>query len=58
MILSKEIRQICINREKDLNFVKLAIADAVIRGKKEMIQKFDDLKYRLGLILIILANFC
>tara|TARA_Y100001970_G_C14231827_1_gene859127 strand:- start:531 stop:2075 length:1545 start_codon:yes stop_codon:yes gene_type:complete len=39
-----EIQKFCKNREKNLNFIKLALADAILRSKREMIQKFENLK--------------
>ena len=43
----KEVQQTCIDREKHPAFVKLALIDAVLRGKQQLIQKFEDLENRL-----------
>ena len=43
----KEVQQICKDREKSQAFVKLAVVDAVLRGKQQLIQKFEVLKNRL-----------
>jgi len=43
----KEVQQTCIDREKHPAFVKLALIDAVLRGKHRLIQKFEDLENRL-----------
>lgn len=43
----KEVQQTCIDREKHPAFVKLALIDAVLRGKQQLIQKYEDLENRL-----------
>ena len=43
----KEIQKFCKDRGKNLNFVKLSLADAILRAKGEMIQKFENLKNSL-----------
>ena len=43
----KEVQQTCIDREKHPAFVKLALIDAVLRGKQQLIQKYEDLEKRL-----------
>ena len=42
-----EVLKFCKDREKNLNFVKLALADAILRAKREMIKKFENLKINL-----------
>ena len=43
----KEVKQNCIDREKQPAFVKLALIDAVLRGNQRLIQKFEGLENRL-----------
>ena len=43
----KEVQQQCKDRVKNQAFVKLALIDAVLRGKQQLIQKFEDLENRL-----------
>jgi len=42
-----EVQQQCKDRVKNQAFVKLALIDAVLRGKQQLIQKFEDLENRL-----------
>jgi len=39
----KEVQQSCLEREKNQNFVKLALTDAVLRSRGEMILKYKGL---------------
>ena len=39
----KELQQSCQDREKNPAFVKLAITDAILRKKKEMMVKYEKL---------------
>jgi hypothetical protein len=43
----KEVQQTSIDRVKHPAFVKLALIDAVLRGKQQLIQKFENLENRL-----------
>ena len=43
----KEVQQVCKDREKNPAFVKLAITDAILRGKKQMMEKYKILMGRL-----------
>ena len=43
----KEVQQQCKDQVKNQAFVKLALIDAVLRGKQQLIQKFEDLENRL-----------
>ena len=43
----KEVQQNCRDREKHPAFVKLALIDAVLRSKQQLIQKYEDLENRL-----------
>jgi len=42
-----EVQQQCKDRVKNQAFVKLALIDAVLRGKQQLIQKYEDLENRL-----------
>lgn len=43
----KEVQQSCSEREKNPNFVKLAVTDAVLRSRGEMILKYKELVTKL-----------
>ena len=43
----KEVQRTSIDRVKHPAFVKLALIDAVLRGKQQLIQKFENLENRL-----------
>jgi len=43
----REVKETIENREKDENFLKLVLADSVLKAKKQLLQKFNNLKNRL-----------
>ena len=43
----REVQKTLQSREKNLDFLKLALADSVLRAKKQLLQKYENLKKRL-----------